>query len=177
VNETDATTLVTELFDHWYTPLVRYALRSTAAHDQAEDLVQDVFMQLYQALRSGKCIEYPKAWTLCVLRRAVNHKLRERYHYEQLDEQEIAPVLPEDGFDASTIQGLLSLLTRREEEVLLLRLEAMKYREIADHLGISMNTVNTLLARALRKLHEATTQHAIKGSANVHEKKSRHRAS
>jgi RNA polymerase sigma factor (sigma-70 family) len=79
--------------------------------------------------------------------------------------------------DASAVQALLSLLSRREEEVLLLRLEAMKYRKIADHLGISMNSVNTLLARALRKLHEATTQHAVKGSANVHEKKSRHRTS
>jgi RNA polymerase sigma-70 factor (ECF subfamily) len=177
LNETDATTLVTELFDRWYTPLLRYALRSTAAHDQAEDLVQDVFMQLYQALRSGKCIEYPKAWTLCVLRRAVNHKLQERYRYEQLDEQQIAPVWSEDGSDASTIQALLRLLTRQEEEVLLLRLEAMKYREIADHLGISMNSVNTILARALRKLHEATTQHAVKESVNAHEKKSRHRTS
>jgi RNA polymerase sigma factor (sigma-70 family) len=177
VNEADATTLVTELFDRWYTPLVRYAIRSLAAHDQAEDLVQDVFMQLYQALRSGKCIAYPKAWTLCVLRRAVNRQLQERFRYEQLDDLEIAQVWPEDVADASTVHALLSLLSQREEEVLLLRLEAMKYREIADHLGISMNSVNTLLARALRKLHEASTQHAVKGSANVHEKKPRQRAS
>ena len=177
MNDADATTLVTELFDRWYTPLVRYAIRSLAAHDQAEDLVQDVFMQLYQALRSGKCIAYPKAWTLCVLRRAVSRQLQERFRYEQLGDLEIAQVWPEDVADASTVHSLLSLLSRREEEVLLLRLEAMKYREIADHLGISMNSVNTLLARALRKLHEATTQHAAKESANVHEKKSRHRTS
>jgi RNA polymerase sigma-70 factor (ECF subfamily) len=177
LNETDATTLVTELFDRWYTPLFRYALRSTAAHDQAEDLVQDVFMQLYQALRSGKCIVYPKAWTLCVLRRAVSRQLQERFRLGQLDDLEIAQVWPEDAAEASAVQALLGLLSRREEEVLLLRLEAMKYREIADHLGISMNSVNTLLARALRKLHEATTQHAVKRSANVHEKKSHHRAS
>jgi transposase len=53
------------------------------------------------------------------------------------------------------IRGLLSVLSPREEEVLLLRLEALKYREIADHLGISMNSVNALLARALRKLQTA----------------------
>jgi RNA polymerase sigma-70 factor (ECF subfamily) len=175
VNETDATTLVTELFDRWYTPLVRYAIRSTAAHDHAEDLVQDAFMQLYQALRSGKCIEYPKAWTLCVVRRAVSRQLQERFRYEQLDELEIAQVWPEDAADAFTVHSLLGLLSRREEEVLLLRLESMKYREIADHLGISMNSVNTFLARALRKLHAATTQHAVKGSAHLHEKKSLHR--
>jgi RNA polymerase sigma factor (sigma-70 family) len=44
------------------------------------------------------------------------------------------------------------VLSRREEEVLLLRLDAMKYREIADQLGISMSFVNTILARVLQKL-------------------------
>jgi RNA polymerase sigma factor (sigma-70 family) len=48
------------------------------------------------------------------------------------------------------IRSLLSVLSPREEEVLLLRLESLKYREIASQLGISMNSVNTLLARALQ---------------------------
>jgi RNA polymerase sigma factor (sigma-70 family) len=56
------------------------------------------------------------------------------------------------------IRSLLSVLSPREEEVLLLRLEALKYREIADQLGISINSVNTLLARALRKLQAAVSQ-------------------
>ena len=53
------------------------------------------------------------------------------------------------------IRDLLSVLSPREEEVLLLRLDALKYREIADQLGISMNSVNALLARALRNLQVA----------------------
>jgi RNA polymerase sigma factor (sigma-70 family) len=56
------------------------------------------------------------------------------------------------------IRGLLSVLSPREEEVLLLRLEALKYREIADQLGISMNSVNALLARALRKIQVAKSE-------------------
>jgi DNA-binding CsgD family transcriptional regulator len=50
---------------------------------------------------------------------------------------------------------LLSVLTSREQEVVMLRMEDMKYREIACALGISRNSVNTLLARALRKLQVA----------------------
>ena len=131
-------------------------------YDLAEDLVQDVFTQLYQALRSGKDIEHPKAWTMCVLRRAVNRGLQERFRFDQLDELDLVRERPEELADVSIIQNLLYLLSRREEEVLLLRLEAMKYREIADHLGISMNSVNTLLARALRKLQKAAAPHAVK---------------
>lgn len=44
------------------------------------------------------------------------------------------------------------VLTRREEEVLLLRLQSMTYREIASQLGLSVPSVGTLLARAVSKL-------------------------
>lgn len=52
----------------------------------------------------------------------------------------------------------------REEEVLPLRLEALKYRGIAEQLGIGMSSVNTLLERALRKLQQATAQKPRKGA-------------
>jgi RNA polymerase sigma factor (sigma-70 family) len=71
----------------------------------------------------------------------------------------------------------LCLLSRREEEVLLLRLEAMKYREIADQLGISMNSVNTILARALQKLRKVAARHSATESVGAHEKKTVRRAS
>jgi RNA polymerase sigma factor (sigma-70 family) len=62
------------------------------------------------------------------------------------------------------IHNLLSVLSPREEEVLLLRLEALKYWEIAEQLGIGLNSVNTLLARALRKLQRAVGQKHRKGA-------------
>jgi RNA polymerase sigma factor (sigma-70 family) len=178
MDETDATILVTGLFDRWYTQLIRYVVGATGGSDFAEDLVQDVFMQLYQILRSGKDIEHPKAWTLCVLRRAVIRQMQEQSRFEQLDEIEIAQNWLDEGTDASAIQNLLRLLSPREQEVLLLRLEAMKYREIADRLGISMNSVNTLLARALQKLHKAVTaKQPMKERKERYEKKPVKRAS
>jgi RNA polymerase sigma factor (sigma-70 family) len=77
----------------------------------------------------------------------------------------------------SLIADYLRVLSRREEEVLLLRLEAMKYREIADQLGISMNSVNTILARALQKLKKVAAQHEPKVSVDLHDKKTLSRAS
>jgi RNA polymerase sigma factor (sigma-70 family) len=176
VDEIDATELVAALFDHCYTQLVRYAIRSVSDHDLAEDFVQDAFMQLYGALRSGKCIDHPKAWAMCVLRRAVNRHAQERFDYEQLDDLEDLPIPNHESACLSLIADYLCVLSRREEEVLLLRLEAMKYREIADHLGISMNSVNTILARALQKLKKVA-QHAAKESVDLYEKKTLNRAS
>jgi RNA polymerase sigma factor (sigma-70 family) len=163
VNESDATDLVAALFDRWYMSLVRYAIRTTASYELAEDLAQDAFMQLYQALRAGKSIEHPKAWTICVLRRTMNKQLKDRGLHEQLDELDMPGEPAPEMSRLAEIRSLLSILSPREEEVLLLRLEALKYREIADQLGISMNSVNTLLARALRKLQSALSQDASRG--------------
>lgn len=177
MNENDATVLVTALFDRWYMSLVRYALRTTANYELAEDLAQETFMHLYQALRAGKNIEHPKAWTICVLRRGMSRYMRDRIPHEPLDEMEIAGNAVNELPGILDIRSLLSVLTPREEEVLLLRLEALKYREIADQLGISMNSVNTLLARALRKLQQATARKTSEGSVKGHEKKHVTRAS
>jgi RNA polymerase sigma factor (sigma-70 family) len=177
VDEVEATELVAALFDRCYTQLVRYAVRSVTDYDLAEDLVQDAFMQLYGALRSGKCIHHPKAWAMCVLRRAVYRHVQERFDYKQLEDYEHIPTSDHESACLSLIADYLCVLSWREEEVLLLRLEAMKYREIADQLGISMNSVNTILARALQKLKKVATRHAATESVDLHEKKTVHRAS
>jgi RNA polymerase sigma factor (sigma-70 family) len=156
VKEQNATALVTELFSSWYLFLVRYALRDTGSFDMAEDLAQETFYELYKSLRSGKTIDYPKAWTLCVLKREMNRRLKDRSRYDPLDEMDFAGGVTPEFSVVDDLQSLLHVLTRREGEVLLLRLESLKYREIADQLGISINSVNTLLSRALKKLQLAT---------------------
>jgi RNA polymerase sigma factor (sigma-70 family) len=177
VNEIEATELVVTLFDRSYTQLVRYAVRSVSGHDLAEDFVQDAFVQLYGALRSGKSIDYPKAWVMCVLRRAMNRHTQALFDHEQLEDYEQVQGDEQGASCLSLIADYLSVLSRREEEVLLLRLEAMKYKEIADHLGISMSSVNTLLARALRKLQEATKRPTNRERVKEHVDKQNKRAS
>ena len=171
MNENDATELVTALYDRWYMSLVRYALRTTENYAIAEDLAQETFMQLYQALRTGDNIEHPKGWTLSVLRRAMNRQMKDTNLYEPLDEEKVAAEPVTDIgrlFEFVDIRALLSVLTPREEEVLLLRLDSMKYRQIADQLGISMNSVNSLLARALRKLQVAMSRQMTKERIEKH---------
>jgi len=172
VNESDATDLVTALFDRWYMSLVHYALRTTRSYELAEDLAQGTFMQLYLALRRGRTIEHPKAWTLCVLRREMNRQMKDRSLHESLDESDIADERVTEMSCFGEIRSLLSVLSPREEEVLLLRLEALKYREIAEQLGISMNSVNTHLARALRKLQAAMSQRHINERTTEYAKRS-----
>lgn len=149
----EASHVVNELFDGWYDSMVRYAARLTGSVQEAEEAVQEAFLQLFGELCSGTRIENPKAWTFCVVRRGaarrIEHHLRREVPLDGLDFL-AAPTL--SGVDDGDLDRMLAVLTAREMEVVLLRLDSMKYREIAEALGISSNSVNVLLARALRKL-------------------------
>src|SRR5262249_56227113 len=75
------------------------------------------------------------------------------------------PDAPAEQFsNDAELANFFVLLSDRETEVVLLRLESMKYREIADALGISPNSVNRFLARALTKIRN----HRLAGAGKRH---------
>ena len=151
----EATAVVNALFDSWYDAMVRYACRLTGSADAAEEVVQEAFLQLFDQLCSGTIIANPRAWTFCVVRRGAGRRVERHLNREvSLDDTDLLENLatPPDCGASGDLERMLSVLTRREMEVVMLRLESMKYREIGAALGISGNSVNVLLARALRKL-------------------------
>jgi RNA polymerase sigma-70 factor (ECF subfamily) len=156
----EATELVNSLFRSWYPSLVRYAYRLTGDTALAQDVVQESFMNLYRELGAGKTIHNPRAWTFCVIRREIARQTRTHaFHGISLDHLERGTALigprandPDLLLEQDDTPKILSRLSPREKEVMLLRMESLKCREIASELGISINSVTTLLARALKKL-------------------------
>lgn len=157
MDATEATRFIEGLIEAWGPSLARQAYRMTGDREVSEDLVQEAFLALYQELRKGVRIGNPRAWTLTVVRnQAAKRHRRPARRWEQLEpgdvldriEAQAAPA--EAGFD--DLMELIGVLTSREQEVLLLRLDCLKYREIADCLGIDESSVSTHLARAVRKL-------------------------
>ena len=64
--------------------------------------------------------------------------------------------------DRPYLEGFLSRLAPREREVILLRAQGLKYREIAAQLGISSNSVGKLLFRAVRKMRAAREESILR---------------
>jgi RNA polymerase sigma-70 factor (ECF subfamily) len=155
--------VVSSLFEDWYAPLLRYACRATGSLESAEDLVQEAFTELYRALLEEKNIANPKAWTLCVVRRRIVDQQRAEARrggpllsISEMSCPAASPPQPSTpGWEEETMTRLLSSLSAREEEVLLLRAKGLRYRQIADSLEISVNSVKTLLARAIRKMRQS----------------------
>jgi len=166
MGEQEASRLIESLFESWGPSLERYSYRATGSRELADDLVQEAFMALYRELRLGKKVENPRGWTLSVVRHHISkHERSLRRQGEQLEPSEnmeafqtghLLPATPEDDLTA-----LFAVLSEREEEVVLLRMESLKYRDIAEQLGINIKSVGTLLARALRKLQLAAKAKAM----------------
>jgi RNA polymerase sigma-70 factor (ECF subfamily) len=161
MTESEADEYVHSLFVSWYPSAVRCALRHCGSLETAEDVVQDAFRQLFLTLIGGSNVQNAKAWTFRVIRREIARNYRAEIHRsESLEPTEILDLRPALGprtdsfIENDELTRLLAMLTAREEEVLLLRMQGFRYQEIASAIHVGHNTVKTLLARALRKLHD-----------------------
>lgn len=89
--------IVNELWQE-HEPYIRklctYKLKSLP--DYVDDCIQDVFLDLSDALDKGKTIEYPKAW----LTKVVNNKIKDIYTQAKKESEKIVP-LESENFDSS----------------------------------------------------------------------------
>jgi len=176
LSEAEACAVVSSLYASWHPSAVQYARRLTGRLDVAEDTVQEVFLDLYRALLGGQPVYNPKAWVLTALRIQVRVRMgvlrEEAARFSSCVELDRFPAAMEQRVAAAEdLSVLAGILTAREREVLFLRLAEMRYREIAQTLGISSSSVNTLLARALKKLQTAFRREVDSGSAGARAEK------
>jgi len=174
MDQQEASRLIESLFRDWGPYLARYAYRLTCNREAADDLVQESFLAFYRACRGGVQIENPRAWTLAVVQRLAATRRRDQFRRrevltapESLELVEDPRPLPDAGGEPDALE-LFRVLSRREEEVVLMRIEARKYREISSSLGISLKTVETLLARALKKMRKAAAARKRGEAVPVH---------
>jgi RNA polymerase sigma-70 factor, ECF subfamily len=163
-DESKVRDLVASLFMDHYARLAGYAARRLGSVQDAEEVVQEAFMQLFLALLGGERVANPRGWLVCTVRRRVidHYRYLQRWHdvAERIFAEcaEAAVVMPACGTgDEGELARLLAPLSAREEEVLRLRAEGLKYREIGKELSITGNSVKTLLARGVRKIRDAAS--------------------
>jgi len=150
------------LFSTYFPMLCRVVYRIIPVPETAEDIVQDVFYELW---RKRKQLTFSSSVAGYLKRSAINKSLNYvRDHKHHLLE---TPLKPIHSPAPSVPQQLAAdeLQKRIEEEIdrlpercrvifVLSRFEDMSYQEIADKLGISRKTVENQVSKALRTLRE-----------------------
>ncbi len=130
------------------------ALRFLRDRESAEELAQDVFLQLYQQLRRIETPAHAEFW----LRRAICHraidevrkrKLRPRICLENVPEPE-ARASTGDPFLREALRKLVETLPERARMVVVLRYqEDLDPNEISELLDMPVSTVKSHLHRSL----------------------------
>ncbi len=151
---------VTQMFELYRTPLFRYLSTLGLAQQDAEEIIQEVFLALFRHLKAGKPRDNLRGWVFrCGHNLALKLRTRaaSRATGPEIFELRAHPgPNPEEQAVARQQQARLTAVYRalpeRERACLALRAEGFRYREIADIQGMSLGAVAAALSRALGKL-------------------------
>jgi len=154
---------VTALYRELRKPLLRYLVCLGLSRDEAQDVVQDAFLSLQRHLASAGAEDNIRGWLFRVAHNLARNR-QVSYHRrfaEPLDarlEALAEQATPEQAvLEKEKYRRLLSAvrkLSESERECLLLRAGGLRYREIAEVLGMATSTVADTVERAVRKLAE-----------------------
>jgi RNA polymerase sigma-70 factor (ECF subfamily) len=155
---------VAVFFEETRDDVYRYLLLLGLFPPQAQEATQEVFLRLYTSLRKGEDIQNWRAW---VFRVAHNHGLRVRAqesHQLPFDADLEARLRdPQESHERSLIERerfvrlgkAIESLSEQQRRCLFLRMEGLRYPEIAKVLGITASSVGEFLRRAIARLRKA----------------------
>lgn len=155
----DLAELIVNSFDELRVPLLRYLSSFGLRSQDGEEVLQEVFLFLFQHLDRGKSRANLRGW---LFRVAHNLALKKRAQVSEPFEAQ-APELaidpapsPEDqAVTQQTRQRVLAVvdaLPEQDRRCLFLRAEGLRYREIAEVLDISLGAISISLARSLARI-------------------------
>jgi RNA polymerase sigma-70 factor, ECF subfamily len=151
------------IFRTWYAPLVRLAVGMVRERAVAEELVQEVMLELWRRRESLDSEGSAQAYLFQSTRnRALNHLRHAQVErrgepFAAAEESKPATAsdqVVEDEIAVALRQAMDDLPPRCREVFELSRLHNLKYTEIAQTLGVSVKAVEAQMGRALRTLRE-----------------------
>jgi RNA polymerase sigma-70 factor (ECF subfamily) len=155
------------LFKGWITEhggaVLKVARAYTLTTEDCRDLVQEILLQVWRSLPRFQCRASAPTWAYRVaLNTALDWHKKERRR--QIRQQPIFEDLPVTGLDGpqQAVQGeiidrlyaAIRQLPKTDAAIVLLYLDDLSYRQIAEVLGISESNVGVKLNRAKKALGE-----------------------
>lgn len=145
-----------EVFDLYYKQVRNFLYYKTSQSALSEDVAQDAFVKLWET-REKIDKSSLKAYVFTIANNLMINKLKReqlKFKFLNYSEQRNDNVTPEyllemQEFDKK-LQDVLAKIPEGAREVFLMnRIDGLKYREIAEMLGLSMKAVEKRMSRAL----------------------------
>ncbi|RHE95571.1 RNA polymerase sigma-70 factor [Bacteroides intestinalis] len=149
-----------ELYATYKNRLIYFAMRFLKSREYAEDVFQDAFTVVWQSRRFINPDASFSSYLYTIMRNRILNQLRNAANEEKLKESIFSQALDytEDTKREVMLNDLKSLishalqqLTPRQREIFEMSREAqLSHKEIADKLGISVNTVQEHISTSLK---------------------------
>lgn len=159
-----------QLFRMFYKPLVIYAHRLLGNQADAEDAVQEIFIKFWQRDQFADIRSYLRSYLYNSVRNHCVNILESRKGKTSVPLESI-PDIPDESTIAEKQElekrleeihrEIEKLPTRTRHIVQAILLEHKKYKEVAETEHIAVNTVKTLLQRALTELRGKLNREAF----------------
>lgn len=152
-----------KVFDTCYENLCRYAFTIVRDFDQAEDIVQSMFMKLWEKRdtldinTSVRSYLFRAVYNQCI-NHLEHHSIKSKYDASvkvEAGRDEQAPEVFPDELEDRIRKAVDTLPAQCRSIFIMSRYEELKYSEIAERLGISVNTIQNQVCKALKLLREA----------------------
>lgn len=151
-----------EIFDIYYEPLCIYSVQFTERQLESEDIVQDLFIDIWEK-RLYQGISHLAMYLFYAVRNKSVAYARKQGLYEDIEDlEESSYATWEEGFSEDLIaekrrklHATLRQLSPKEYEVLTeIIIYDKRYKQVAEEMNISVNTVKTHLRRAMKALRK-----------------------
>ncbi len=145
--------------------LYRFALKLVKSEPEAQDIVQEVLIKVWDKRNEMDEVENMEAWCMRVTRNLSLDKLKSKHasktsgmeeDFEISQGEKVTPYRSTEMKDImENIGNLISSLPDKQKQVIQLRdVEGFSYKEIGDIMEIDMNQVKVNLFRARKAVRE-----------------------
>ncbi len=163
-----------ELYAAYKNRLIYFAMRFLKSREYAEDVFQDAFTVIWQSRRFINPDASFSSYLYTIVRNRILNQLRDLANEDRLKEQILSHAVDysndtKNEILANDLQQLISRalqrLTPRQREIFgMSREQQMSHKEIAEALGISVNTVQESISTSLRSLRTYLEKNSVMGA-------------
>jgi RNA polymerase sigma-70 factor, ECF subfamily len=159
------------LVERFWEPLLGYVASVTNSPDDAEDVVQETFIRVWRQRSRWNPSGAVNAYLYRIARNVAlnghrgqtSQRVREERAGAELV-RSASPRTPEQEFEMTSLRGevesaVAGLSKRRREVFLLARFHGLTHQEIAEMLGLTVQTVSNHLSAALSELRQSLAHH------------------